>query len=151
MFRFTSMAVACAASLAFAATPDSISASGGAITITPIDHATLEIAHAGTVILVDPTAQGSYTGLPAPDLILITDIHGDHLDPATVAKVKKADTKIVAPAAAAPKLDNAIVMANGETKTVAGVSLEAVPMYNLTRGPSAGQLYHTKAAATATS
>lgn len=35
-------------------------------------------------------------------------------------------------------------MANGQTKTVAGVSIEAVPMYNLTRGPSAGQLFHTK-------
>jgi L-ascorbate metabolism protein UlaG (beta-lactamase superfamily) len=36
------------------------------------------------------------------------------------------------------------VMANGQTKTVAGVSIETVPMYNLTRGPSAGQLFHTK-------
>ena len=36
------------------------------------------------------------------------------------------------------------VMANGQTKTVAGVSIETVPMYNLTRGPAAGQLFHTK-------
>jgi L-ascorbate metabolism protein UlaG (beta-lactamase superfamily) len=36
------------------------------------------------------------------------------------------------------------VLANGQTKTVAGVSIEAVPMYNLQRGPSAGQLFHTK-------
>jgi L-ascorbate metabolism protein UlaG (beta-lactamase superfamily) len=35
-------------------------------------------------------------------------------------------------------------MANGQTKTVAGVSIEAVPMYNLQRGPAAGQLFHTK-------
>ena len=33
------------------------------------------------------------------------------------------------------------VMANGQTKTVAGVSIETVPMYNLTRGPAAGQLF----------
>jgi L-ascorbate metabolism protein UlaG (beta-lactamase superfamily) len=35
-------------------------------------------------------------------------------------------------------------MANGQTKTVAGVSIEAVPMYNLQRGPAAGQLFHPK-------
>ncbi len=143
--RFAPIALAWAVSFAAAPpAPDTIPAAGGSITITPINHATVEFAHAGTVILVDPTSQGSYAGLPAPDLILITDIHGDHLDPVTVAKVKKAGTTIVAPAAAASKLEGAIVMANGETKTVDGVGLEAVPMYNLTRGPSAGQLYHTK-------
>ena len=36
------------------------------------------------------------------------------------------------------------MIANGETKTINGVSIEAVPMYNLQRGPSAGQLFHTK-------
>ncbi|MGE5245723.1 MAG: MBL fold metallo-hydrolase [Betaproteobacteria bacterium] len=138
------LALLTAAALAAAAGSDTVPASGGDITITPINHATVEVAHAGKVILVDPVAQGSYTGLPAPDIILVTDIHGDHLDPATVARVKKAGTKIVAPAAAAPKLEGAIVMANGQTQEVDGVRIEAVPMYNLTRGPSPGQLYHTK-------
>jgi len=124
--------------------PDTIPATGGAITIQPINHATLQIAHGGRVIDVDPVAQANFGGLPAPDLILITDIHGDHLDPATVAKLKKATTKIVAPAAAAAKLEGAIVVKNGETKEVDGISIEAVPMYNLQRGPSAGQLYHDK-------
>ena len=36
------------------------------------------------------------------------------------------------------------VIANGEKKTVKGIEIEAVPMYNLQRGPSAGQLFHTK-------
>ncbi len=124
--------------------PDRIPASGGDIVIQPINHATLQLAHAGIVIDVDPVAQGSYEGLAAPDLILVTDIHADHLDPATIAKIRKADTKIVAPEAAAAKLDHPIVMANGATQTVNGVVLEAVPMYNLTRGPAAGQLYHPK-------
>jgi L-ascorbate metabolism protein UlaG (beta-lactamase superfamily) len=139
-FAAAILAVAALAS----AQSDTVPASGGDITITPITHATVEVAHAGTVILVDPVAQGSYTGLPAPDLILVTDIHGDHLDPATIAKVKKASTTVVAPPAAAAKLEGATVMANGETKTIAGVRIEAVPMYNLTRGPAPGQLYHTK-------
>ena len=36
------------------------------------------------------------------------------------------------------------MIANGEKKTIDGVEIEAVPMYNLQRGPAAGQLFHTK-------
>jgi L-ascorbate metabolism protein UlaG (beta-lactamase superfamily) len=36
------------------------------------------------------------------------------------------------------------VISNGETKTWHGWSIEAVPMYNLVRGPEAGKLYHDK-------
>jgi L-ascorbate metabolism protein UlaG (beta-lactamase superfamily) len=124
--------------------PDMLAATGGDIKIAPLNHATLELTWNGHVILVDPTGQANYTGLTAPDIILITDIHGDHLDPATIAKVRKASTKIVAPSAAASKLESPIVMANGETKVVDTISIEAIPMYNLTRGPAAGQFFHDK-------
>jgi len=124
--------------------PDKIPATGGDITIAPLNHATLQLTWSGHVIDVDPVGQADYTGLAAPDIILITDIHGDHLDPATIAKVRTPATRIVAPAAAAAKLEGAVVMANGDTQTVGGISITAVPMYNLTRGPAAGQLYHDK-------
>jgi L-ascorbate metabolism protein UlaG (beta-lactamase superfamily) len=58
--------------------------------------------------------------------------------------VPKPGPPLLAPAAAAEKNESLTDMANGETKTVAGISIEAVPMYNLQRGPSAGQLFHTK-------
>ena len=35
-------------------------------------------------------------------------------------------------------------MKNGDTKDIDGVAIEAVPMYNLRRGPAAGQLFHDK-------
>ena len=35
-------------------------------------------------------------------------------------------------------------MRNGDTRQIGDVVATAVPMYNLTRGPSAGQLYHDK-------
>ena len=133
-----------AALVLHAAVSDTIPAAGGNITITPINHATLQIAHGSHVIDVDPVAQANFGSLPAPTLVLVTDIHGDHLDPATIAKLKGASTKIVAPSAAAAKLEGAIVIANGEKKEVDGISIEAVPMYNLQRGPSAGQVYHDK-------
>jgi L-ascorbate metabolism protein UlaG (beta-lactamase superfamily) len=140
----TAVGVVAAALVLHAAASDTIPAAGGNITITPINHATLQIAHGSHVIDVDPVAQANFGSLPAPTLVLVTDIHGDHLDPATVAKLRGASTKIVAPSAAAAKLEGAIVIANGEKKDVDGISIEAVPMYNLQRGPSAGQVYHDK-------
>ena len=125
-------------------TPDKLPATGGDITIAPINHATLQLTFAGKVIEVDPVAAaGTFAGFAAPDVILITDIHGDHLDPATINKRKKATTTIVAPQAAvaqltAAQIANPVVMSNGDKKTVAGIEIEAVPMYNLKRGPSGG-------------
>ena len=116
----------------------------GDVTVTPIMHASLQIEYGGKVIQVDPTSQGDYSKAKQADLILVTDIHGDHLDPAAIQRIRKAGAPVVAPAAAAVKIENPTVVANGESKTVAGVSLEAVPMYNLQRGPAAGQLFHTK-------
>jgi len=133
--------------LAFAAAPqaaDTLPGASGAITITPINHATLALTYGATTIVVDPTPQGTFTGVPSPTLILVTDIHGDHLSPPTVQKLKGASTVVVAPAAAAAQLPGATIMANGESKTISGVGLEAVPMYNLVRGPAAGQLFHAK-------
>src|SRR6185295_16030137 len=39
---------------------------------------------------------------------------------------------------------NAVVLAYGESRDVKGIKVEAVPMYNLQRGPKPGQLYHDK-------
>jgi L-ascorbate metabolism protein UlaG (beta-lactamase superfamily) len=116
----------------------------GDINITPIMHASLQLEYGGKVIHVDPTSAGDYTNAKQADLILVTDIHGDHLDPAAISRIRKAGASVLAPAAAAPKIENPTVIANSESKTVAGISIEAVPMYNLQRGPAAGQLFHTK-------
>jgi L-ascorbate metabolism protein UlaG (beta-lactamase superfamily) len=117
--------------------------SAGPLKITIVQHATFTMEAGGQTVYVDP-AMGSLEGLPPADLILITDIHGDHLAPAMIAKVKKASTMIIAPEAVAKTVTDATVMHNGDTKTVGQWKIEAVPMYNLKRGPSAGQLYHDK-------
>jgi L-ascorbate metabolism protein UlaG (beta-lactamase superfamily) len=122
----------------------SFTTGAGEVKITPIQHASLMIEGGGQVIHVDPWSNGNYEGLPLADLILITDIHGDHMDPAQIAKVKKPETAILAPAAVAQKVTTATVIHNGESKTIGKWKIEAVPMYNLKRGPSAGQLYHSK-------
>ena len=131
-----------------AAAQSTVPATGGNITITPFQHASLQIEHAGKVIQVDP-AQGDLSKAKRGDLVLVTDIHGDHLNPDLIAKVRKANAPVVMPQAVKAQVGDKVpapteVMGNGETKTVAGVSIEAVPMYNLQRGPAAGQLFHTK-------
>ena len=52
-------------------------------------HASLMIKAGGKMMYVDP-AQGKLRRLPQADYILITDIHGDHMAPPVVAKLKKA-------------------------------------------------------------
>jgi L-ascorbate metabolism protein UlaG (beta-lactamase superfamily) len=131
------------AGAAFSAAPQEFSTSVGALQITPIQHASLLIKAGGKIIYVDP-AQGSYEGLPQADYILITDIHGDHMVPKLVDQLRKPGTVILAPKVVAEKVTGCTVISNGETKTLGAFQVEAIPMYNLTRGPSAGQLYHDK-------
>ena len=50
----------------------------------------------------------------------------------------------IAPEAVAKTVDGAKVMRNGETTTWDQWKIEAVPMYNLKRGPSEGKFYHDK-------
>ena len=138
------VAFAAAVSLHAMAPADTIQAKGGPITIQPITHAALQLKYANQVITVDPTMMGGdYNALPKADVILITDIHGDHLDPGTIEKASKTGTTVVIPGAASSQVKYGTVIANGEKKTIKGVEIEAVPMYNLQRGPSAGQLFHT--------
>jgi L-ascorbate metabolism protein UlaG (beta-lactamase superfamily) len=123
---------------------DTFETNAGAVKITPIQHASFMIEAGGKVIQVDPVGPELYAGMPQADLILITDIHGDHLAPQTIAKVRKADTMILAPAAVAKTVTEAQVLANGETKKWSGWTIAAVPMYNLKRGPSEGKFFHDK-------
>jgi L-ascorbate metabolism protein UlaG (beta-lactamase superfamily) len=81
------------------------------------------------VVYVDPYQLPD--GLPKADVILITHDHFDHLSPADVAKIHKAGTVVVAPKEVAGKLPVTVeVIAAGETKTVAGITVKAVPAYN---------------------
>src|SRR5262245_65110409 len=107
-----------ATSLHAAAPPDTIQAKGGAITIQPITHAALQLKYANQVITVDPTMMGGdYNALSKADIILVTDIHGDHLDPSTIEKASKTGTTVVIPSAASSQVKYGTTIANGDTKT----------------------------------
>jgi L-ascorbate metabolism protein UlaG (beta-lactamase superfamily) len=98
----------------------------------------------GKNIYIDPAKPADVSGLPPADLILITDIHGDHMDANLIGAVSKSGTEIIAPPAVVKTVTTAAPISNGETKKWNGWTIEAIPMYNLTRGPEAGKLYHDK-------
>ena len=118
-----------------------------AITITPIEHATAVINIADKVIYVDPVGGGiAFSGKPTADIILITDIHGDHFNTSTLNAVVGDTTIIVAPAQVAAQLpislkDKTITLTNGEKTEQKGVTIEAIPMYNI---PERSDEAHTK-------
>jgi L-ascorbate metabolism protein UlaG (beta-lactamase superfamily) len=129
------------------ADPDVIPTSKGGLSIQPIVHASLVLTWNGVTIYVDPTGGAeNYKGLAAPDLILVTDIHGDHCDTATIAAVKTGATMLIVPQVVADKLpasDKAktIVLKNGDKTSRSGIGITAIPMYNLPESPTA---MHTK-------
>jgi L-ascorbate metabolism protein UlaG (beta-lactamase superfamily) len=129
------------------AEPDHEKVKGGELIIQPIVHATFVLTYNGKNIYVDPTGGAdAFKGIAAPDLILITDIHGDHLEPKTIEAVNTAKAIIVVPQAVADKLPetdkkNLVILKNGDKTTQMGVSITAIPMYNLPESPTA---FHTK-------
>jgi len=127
-----------------AAGADTFPTSLGDLKITPVRHASVMLEIKGQVWHVDPWSQADYSSLPKADVILITDIHGDHMDAKAIEQIKKASTVIVAPAAVAKTVTEAKVLNNGESTTIGGIQIDAVPMYNLKRGPEAGKLFHDK-------
>ena len=119
---------------------DTFPASGGNIEITPITHASVQIEHRGTVIHLDPWRRGDYSDAKPADLILVTDTQPDHLDLDAIRAIRQPGAPVVIPPDAKETLPDGTVLANGETTTVAGVHIEAVPSYDLTPG----EPYHPK-------
>ena len=81
------------------------------------------------VVYVDPFRLPA--GSPPAGLILITHEHSDHCSPDDVKAIRTATTVVVAPRAAAGKLPGPIeIIAPGEARTLATVTVKAVPAYN---------------------
>jgi L-ascorbate metabolism protein UlaG (beta-lactamase superfamily) len=124
---------------------DVIKTGTGELKITFIGHGTLMFTFGGKVIHVDPVGQyADYGKLPKADLMLITHEHRDHLDPKVVEMLRQPGTEIVLTQAAAGQVAGGLVMANGEVKTVAGLTIEAVPAYNLVHKRESGEPFHPK-------
>src|SRR5690606_38689571 len=70
-------------------TSDQIKTNKGMLTIQPILHGTVMLQWDIKTIYVDPYGGAeAFAGLSAPDIILITDILGDHMDLKTLEAIE---------------------------------------------------------------
>lgn len=117
--------------------PDIINTGYGDLIIQPIKHGSLVLTFEGKTIYVDPTGgKAQYKSLAKPDIILITDIHGDHFDIKTIKELDAKDALIVAPEVVTNKLtysykQNVITLNNLQGVHRFGLFISAIPMYNL--------------------
>jgi L-ascorbate metabolism protein UlaG (beta-lactamase superfamily) len=124
---------------------DRIQTSAGELKIAFVGHATLIFTFGGKVIHADPYSRlADYEKLPKADVILITHSHGDHFDPKAIAAARKEGTAVVLTEKAAEGMPAGIVMKNGETRTVEGLKIEAVPAYNLAHKRPTGEPFHPR-------
>ena len=87
--------------------------SSGPVRITPLNHASTLIEAGGKIIYLDPAKPVDFNGKPKADLILITDIHGDHMDPDSIKAISKAGTEILAPPAVVQTVTTGKTIAKG--------------------------------------
>lgn len=116
--------------------------------VTPISHATMVLTLAGQVIYTDPVGGVQiFAGQSKPNIILVSDIHADHLDSKTLMEVSRDDTIIIVPQAVADEIKEnkipgtLVVLNNGQTSEQKGIKIEAFPMYNV---PESEDAFHTK-------
>jgi L-ascorbate metabolism protein UlaG (beta-lactamase superfamily) len=103
-------------------------------TITPIIHSSVQIEEGGKVIQVDPWSLGDLTQAKPADLIVVTDDPVHHLDPKAIAKLRKPGAPVLVPIASLSKFPDGTAMANGEKKTIDGITVEAIPAYDIKPG-----------------
>ncbi len=143
----TLAAIALAAMTAPAFADDTIATDKGDLVIHPFHHASMLLTWNGIHILVDPAPPVSgpkpadvtaeYKAVAPPDLILVTHEHPDHFSVPILEAVTGADTTLVTCQDVADKLPDELkakttVMANGDSGTVKGVTIAAVPAHNTT-------------------
>jgi L-ascorbate metabolism protein UlaG (beta-lactamase superfamily)/quercetin dioxygenase-like cupin family protein len=104
------------------------------VVVTPLLHASVQLESGGKVIQIDPWSEADLARAKPADLILITDDPIHHLDPKAIARLRKPGAPVVVPAASQSKFAEGTALANGETRALAGVTVEAIPAYDIKPG-----------------
>ncbi len=111
-------------------TTDRIPTAKGDLVVSPLDHASILFAWDGRAIYVDPTSPAVEDDrFPKADIVLVTEAHFDHLDAVALERLRKPGTVVVGPRAVAERTSVDVVLNEGDTRDVAGISVRAVPLY----------------------
>jgi L-ascorbate metabolism protein UlaG (beta-lactamase superfamily) len=99
-----------------------------------------------STVYIDPWKLPAGAG-PA-DLILVTHDHFDHFSAADIASIATAATTLIGPAAVTGQVNGlkTVTLAPGESAAVGGVTVTAVPAYNLDKFRRPGEPYHPREA-----
>jgi L-ascorbate metabolism protein UlaG (beta-lactamase superfamily) len=97
-------------------------------------HSSIQLEHEGKVIQVDPWSQLDLSRYKKADLILITDDPAHHFDLKAISALRKTGAPVIIPEAVKAKFPDGIIMANGEKASEGGVTVEAIPAYDIIPG-----------------
>lgn len=118
-------------------TPEIFETDNGELRIYPVLHATMVIEWNDMTIYMDPYGGAEkFEGFADPDLVLITHVHGDHMNKETLKGLSLNKTEVIAPQSVVDELgeisfQKVTALANGSTVDRGGAEVMAVPMYNL--------------------
>jgi L-ascorbate metabolism protein UlaG (beta-lactamase superfamily) len=111
---------------------DTFQTSADELKIFFLGHSTLYFEFGDMIIHVDPVYDyANYKEMPKADLILVTHEHGDHLDETAIKDITKNNTVLILTERCQETVKNGQVMKNGDTQTVHGIKIEAIPAYNI--------------------
>lgn len=101
----------------------------------------------GKVIYIDPFKIGDRG--PKADIVLVSHEHFDHLSIEDLKKIVTPNTVVVAHAQSAGELSKLKVKETkivkpGDKVTIGEIMIQAVPAYNLNKGPEPGKVFHPK-------
>ena len=101
----------------------------------------------GKVIYIDPFKIGDRG--PKADIVLVSHEHFDHLSIEDLKKIVTPNTVVVAHAQSAGELSKLKVRETkivkpGDKVTIGEIMIQAVPAYNLNKGPEPGKVFHPK-------
>ena len=123
--------------LSTSAQTEKIKTKDGTVTITPILHASMVLEWNGTTVFIDPYGGAErYSDFKAPDYVIITHAHGDHLNKETLEGLNLENVDMIAPQSVVDQLGPIPMkriskLDNGQDTDKDGMNIMAVPMYNL--------------------
>lgn len=124
---------------------DAFQTSEGLLEIHFVGHGSLFFVFNDLVVHVDPYSRvADYSRLRAADLVLITHEHRDHLDMNALNAIRQERTEIILTEICFSQINEGHILNNGESTTILGIQIEAVPAYNIIHLRDNGQPYHPK-------